>query len=122
MGYCVEHLPDIQIVGGDTTPIEIYIARNNGAQHTIESLGAYTASLTLALPYYSSSSLDQLVVLQKAGEVRYSSENVPCIAFDFEYADTSDLCGKYIYQVEVKTGDQVIVKQGTIHIKKNANN
>lgn len=117
------NLPDMLICGGDTTPWEIAILKEDGSPYPYEKLEGGSAVLTFS-PYMSGAGMgaDALVSepeMTKNGEITEDENGNGLLVFSFSKADTADLQGKFLYQIEISYGSSLRVLQGTITIRAN---
>lgn len=118
-------LPEISMIGGDCTDWEFTLIRKNGSTFYIEQGVECTATLTV-VPFDSVASPagyinTQEIILQKTATFSETSSGGTAAVFEFEEADTKELYGKFIYQVEVHHGDDVRIGQGDLCIQYNIN-
>lgn len=118
-------LPDITMYGGDTTPWYISIMKQDGTPYPFGSLTGSSAKLFLS-PYALSVGIGNDAqaaepVLTKSGTVTGDPDGNGTILFTMERADTIDLRGKYLYQIEISRDDDLRVLQGVVTIRPNIN-
>lgn len=123
--FSVQKLPDIEMYGGDTTPWEIELMRDNNTIFKYEDGVSCTVVLTLT-PLKASTGLGSNAtvlapILTKYGVVKSTATNGTSVIFVFAAKDTKDLRGKYTYQLEVKYENDCRIGQGTLYIKQNIN-
>lgn len=118
-------LPDVSMYGGDTTPWSIIIVKQDGTPYPFASLTGSAAKLALT-PYAISTGLGANAesiapVLVKTGTVTSDPSGTATVLFSLTKADTINLRGKYIYQVELSKDSELRVLQGFVTIKQNIN-
>lgn len=116
-------LPDVEIYAGDTTPWQITLVRENGALFVIEQGATCTATFTMVrvraagLP----GDTEDEILLSKTGTFQAAPNGGTIAIFDFEEADTKELYGKFLYQIEIRHIDDLRIGQGDLYIKHNIN-
>lgn len=120
-----ERLPEVIIYGGDTTPWNFNIIQKNGNPYPYASLSSSTAVLSLA-PYAISMGIGSDAEITEPelsidGTIIDNGDGGAIAKFVFESDSTINLRGKYVYQVEIKTGGDKRILQGLLTIKQNIN-
>lgn len=117
-------LPNITMYGGDTTPWEITLVRENGANFSIAEGAECSATLTV-VPFESASMVSNAAgvtpALTKRGISAATSAGGTAVTFNFAENDTKELQGKFLYQVEVRYASDLRIGQGNLFIKQNIN-
>lgn len=121
----VRPLPDVDMYGGDTTPWEISLVKDDGSAFVIDQGADCTATLTLT-PLKATTGLGNNAaalppMLTKAGVMEATASGGTAATFTFVEEDTKSLRGKYLYQIEVRHGTDLRVGQGNLYIKQNIN-
>lgn len=117
-------LPDVEIYGGDCTPWEISLVRENGTKFIIQQGIECTATFTMIqvnATNLSSITSSQDIVLSKSGTFSETSDGGVAVQFPFAEEDTKELWGKFLYQIEIRHGEDVRIGQGDLYIRANIN-
>ena len=121
--YNIDHLPDIEMYGGDTLPWEVTLVREDGSPFSFEAASECSAKLTLvplkATVGIGNNANTLTPVLSKNGVFRETLSNGSIVLFEFTKNDTKLLRGKYLYQIEITRDNDLRVCQGHIYIKQN---
>lgn len=123
--YELHNLPDIEMYGGDTTPWEITLIRDDGTRYSTDTASELTATLTLT-PLKATTGIGDNVniitpIFTKTGTLKPILDGGSSVIFTFSENDTKGLRGKFLYQIEVKRREDLRVCQGHIYIKQNIN-
>lgn len=118
-------LPDVEMYGGDTTPWEISLTRKDGTPLVFEEGVDCSATFSIT-PLKTASGMGgnaQTIkpMFTKAGSMEKNASNGTSCIFAFAEADTKNLRGKFIYQIEVRNGSDLRIGQGSLYIKQNIN-
>lgn len=123
--YKPVRLYDITMYGGENTPWNFSLVRKNGSDFLIEQGVRCTATLTIApfdaVPNPVGYINYKDIVLQKTATFESSATGGTVAVFEFAEADTKELCGKFIYQVEVNHHGDTRIGQGNLTILYNIN-
>ncbi len=114
--------PSLEMYAGDTTTWDISLYSERNVTFTPAQLHAFTFTLTIvdANSVESAEDISTVTpVIQKTGELL--SNNDATLRFTFEYADTINLSGEYIYQIEMKSQKYCKAQQGRLTIRPNYN-
>lgn len=117
-------LPDVEMYGGDCTPWEISLVRENGTQFIIQQGIECTAIFTVipvSAAGFGDTLSEQEPVLSKTGIFSETSSGGVAVQFSFAEEDTKELWGKFLYQIEIRHGNDVRIGQGDLYIKANIN-
>lgn len=121
---CLVVLPDIEMIGGDTTPWFIRITDEDGTAYSGSTITGDTAKLDI-VPFklttamgYDAPSVAPLLTLTTTVATDTTG---PYIQFEPAYADTKDMRGKFLYQITVSGESYYRFAQGNLLIKQNAN-
>ena len=124
-GFATHKLPDIAMYGGDTTPWVITLTREDGS--ILDDLGGNTYECILSISPFAhsygmsgSASVFAPLLLKSSPVVQVNSGQCTS-TFAFIMEDTIHLRGKYIYQIEVRSGINNRVCQGNLTILENKN-
>lgn len=118
-GYSPYVLPTIDFVGGSTQDFAFNIYHYMSRKPF--SLGSCTANFSIVSFTNKTgepiATKEMTAIYNNAGDI----DNV--LAVTLEPEDTVGLCGKYIYQIQIKDvdGDVEIPKQGLLYISNNIN-
>lgn len=107
-------LPDWEFTGGETQEYEFTLRSEDGGYYDVPKATASLAVAEFINP--------QVVVLTKEVTVAANSNKYNClVTFTLDPEDTVDLCGKYIYQITLKTTDGTISvpQRGRMYIIQN---
>jgi hypothetical protein len=110
-------LPEIQFVGGSSQTYYFNLATSSGVPY--DALGC---TVDFSIVHYSNKS--SIPVLSKEATIMTDLEDISSIvSIELNPSDTSDLCGKYIYQITIKDidGNADIPNQGIMYITRNIN-
>ena len=121
----IHAMPDIEMYGGDTLPWEVTLIRDDGTYFSVDTASACVFTLTVT-PFNTSSGCGENAtivepILTKTGVVESGTGDVAVVVFTFDEDDTIGLRGKFVYQIEVKHGEDLRVSQGCLYIKQNIN-
>lgn len=123
--FLVDVLPYIEMYGGDTVPWEVTLVREDGQKYLIDSAQNFTCVLTVSpinsISGLGGSSLVSAPILKKTAEIKEAFDGSATAIFDFLAADTLQLRGKFIYQIDVLYGTDVRTGQGHLLVKQNIN-
>lgn len=111
-------LPDITIFAGETDTLYFNLVHEDGTPFD----AADTCLANFAFVEYHNKQSEPIV--DRDAAVTYDSENRDNIVIvKLAVDDTLDCCGKYIYQLSLKsmTGDLDVSGQGILNIKRNIN-
>ena len=118
-------LYDVEMYGGDATPWEFTLVRKNGSSFPIDEGTECTTTLTI-VPFDTVAGPvgyinNEQIVLQKTATFSEDTNGGTVAVFEFAESDTKSLYGKFIYQVEVRHGEDVRIGQGNLTILCNIN-
>lgn len=121
----VDKLPDLVMYGGSSDRMEVAPLDPGGARIDHEYAASCTAKMTLsplsAISGLGNNGTPVTPVLIKTGSVEDDEGGDPVFVFYLTEDDTKKLRGKYIYQVEIRSGDSVYLCQGRLYILMNNN-
>ena len=113
-------LPDVEIIGGDTTPWKITLNKNNGDSYDADEVSGFRGILTIT-PFSMAQGLATEPIVIKQAIVGMSDDNEAVAMFSFSSSDTLELNGKYVYQIELNDGVQSRLGQGYLYVRRNNN-
>ncbi len=113
-------LPDLEMIGGDTTAWKISLNHLAGDAYAYNELSTYSGVLTIT-PFSIAQGVRTTPVVTKTASVQRGLSQEATLTFEFEASDTMNLAGKYIYQIELGDEDYGRVGQGTLLIRRNNN-
>lgn len=117
------HLPEITVYAGDTTPWVIRLIKEDGAPlFSDEDVENATCTLTIfpsAVANISQDSGEEAVLEKEDIQVTLDLQGNSFVTFNFDVADTAELYGKYLYQIDVDNGVDKRVSQGFVTFKQN---
>lgn len=120
---CVAPLPDVEIIGGDTTPWEIVITDADGSAYSGDDLSSATCVLSIA-PFkvttsigYDAPAVTPTVLISGTVTV---DDSGPYMTFTPTREQTLNLRGKFLYQITLKNGSDYRHGQGYLMIRQNA--
>lgn len=111
--------PSLQMYAGDTTTWQIILFSERNIPFTTEQLDSFNYTLLL-VPSDADPENDN-AVLVKAGHLITDQGEDAIVQFSFAYADTINLEGEYIYQIEMRSEAYCKTQQGDLTILKNYN-
>ena len=122
---CGTRLPDITRCAGDTTPLRVYLVKDNGNKYSGTELANITGKLTMK-PYVVATGLAGTTptqpVLTISGAYSTDDNGYAVMLFEFTTSDTKNMMGKFLYQIELthdNDPDEVRVSQGFCTINGN---
>ena len=118
--YPAGMLPDVEIIGGDTTPWKITLNKNNGDSYDADEVSGFRGILTIT-PFSMAQGLATEPIVIKQAIVGMSDDNEAVAMFSFSSSDTLELNGKYVYQIELNDGVQSRLGQGYLYVRRNNN-
>lgn len=123
--YGLDVLPEIEMYGGDTSEWEIALVRDGIKPISYQFASACSVVLTL-VPLTVTSGLGNnstpvTPLLTKNATVTQAPDGSAIAVFYFTAADTKNLRGKFIYQIEVQQSTNLRLCQGRVYIKQNIN-
>ena len=106
-------LPDWEFTGGETQEYEFTLRAENGGYYDIPGASAHLAIAEFVNP--------QATVLDVTGTLGKYNNYTCRVTFKLTPEDTVDLCGKYIYQITIKTKDGAVSvpQRGRMYIIQN---
>lgn len=118
-------LPDIEMYGGDTSPWEVALVREDNSSLSTGIASECTCTLTFS-PFKITTGLGGRAstvkpLLTKEGTVGEGSDGGAVATFTFDKQDTIGLRGKFLYQIEVVHDSDLRIAQGHVYIKQNTN-
>ena len=123
--FTAQKLPDIEIYGGDTTPWEVALMRDNNTIFDFKNGSKCSVVLTITQSKTSTGQSTGAVILKPLvtlpGAVEEVATGGTVAIFSFSERDTKNLRGKYTYQIEVSYGTDLRIGQGSLYVKQNIN-
>lgn len=123
--FAAQKLPDIEIYGGDTTPWEIVLMRDNNTIFDYTSGEQCSVILTVTQSKTSTGQSAGAVlvapIFTKHGAIQSTATGGTIAIFSFADVDTKHLRGKYTYQIEVQFENELRIGQGSLYVKQNMN-
>lgn len=121
--YPITVLPDIEMYGGENEPWQVQILHDNGTKYLISEVTGYSAILSI-IPFEYSAGLGVVgatpVLTINATFREYETDKAMAV-FSFTIADTLNLSGKYVYQIELASNSNKRIGQGYLFIRNNIN-
>lgn len=123
--YGLDVLPEIEMYGGDTSEWEITLVRDGNKPISYQFASACSVVLTI-VPLTVTSGLGNnstavTPLLTKNATITQGQDGSAIVVFHFTAADTINLRGKFIYQIEVQQSTKLRICQGRVYIKQNIN-
>lgn len=122
----IHPLPDIEMYGGDTTPWDVSMVYEDGTSFAM--IANANCSCTLTLSPFGIKTLAPSthnvtsIIWSHQGVINNDVANQKfTVRFDFNPEDTINLRGKFLYQVDMRFGDEVRIGQGVLNIRQNLN-
>lgn len=117
----IQVLPEIQMYGGDTTSWRFYMQHTTHSYYTLDETVGYSATAYI-IPYFMQTGVgvNGTPVLTKTATLKEFDGSAAAV-FEFTTADTINLGGKYIYQIEFVFGTEKRIGQGNLYIHPNIN-
>lgn len=114
--------PSLEMYAGDTTTWDISLYSERNITFTPAQLHAFIFTLTIveANSVQNAEDINNVqAVIKKYGQLLSSDDAT--LRFAFEYDDTINLHGEYIYQIEMKSNTYCKAQQGRLTIRPNYN-
>lgn len=119
MCYSIHSLPDVEMYGGDTTPWAITMVESGGKPLPYSELSNCEAILTF-VPFKASVGMNTYTQPSEVFlKVNGALNDGGFFIFSFEKKDTLKLRGKYVYQIEFRSGEDSRLAQGVLYVRQN---
>lgn len=117
--YAVSRLPDIEIYAGDTSSWTVNLFHEDKSPYVYEELFGAACVFTVKQFGVLNTDVSSAIITKRIPFMSDDPEESVSLKIKFDVVDTLALRGKYIYQIEIITGQSNMVYQGYLRILQN---